>query len=86
VPTAAKLPWSLSNPQWVNQLTVKHAFQNTCSSGQKVAAIQTVLTRNKPGHDGEIMGKERRRLAIQRSNGLLAGTTRKLFRKRKLAE
>jgi hypothetical protein len=83
VPTAAKLQWSLSNPQRANQLTVKPAFQNADLRSQKVSARQTVSIRNKCGHGEERIGKETMRLAIILcSNGLTVYTTRKLFRKK----
>jgi len=60
VPIAAKLPWSLSSPRWVNQPTAKRAFQNTCLSGQKASAGTAVLTPNKRGRGEEVTGKKKK--------------------------
>src|SRR3990170_3417410 len=75
------MPWSLSSLQWINQFTVKHVFQNTCLSSQRVPR-QAILTRNKLGHDEEIMGKQKRMMSIiVCSTGLTTRPKKKLFRK-----
>src|SRR4030065_2098404 len=79
------MPRSLLSQQWVNQFTVKHVFQNTCLSGQKVPR-QAILTRNKLGHGEEIMGKQKRMMSITVcSTGLTTRPKKKLFRKDSLS-
>ena len=63
-PTAAKLPWSHSNPQQANQPTAKRVFPNAGLTGQKAPTSQAALTLNKHGHDEEIMGKQRRKQPV----------------------
>jgi len=87
VPIAAKPPWSLSSPRWVNQPTVKRAFQNTCLSGQKASTGTAVLTLNKRGRGEEVTGKKKRRLGILGCfNGLTSCMAKKPVRKRWLAK
>jgi len=52
-----KLQESRSNPQWANQLTVKHAFQNADLGSQKMSHEQIVSTRNKLGRDKDEASK-----------------------------
>ena len=85
-PTAAKPPWSHSNPQRANQLTAEHVFPNAGLTGQKASASLPVLTLKMRGRDEETTGKERKRLlALALSDGRTA-CKKKLVKKRRPTE
>ena len=83
VPTAAKKPWSPSNPQQANQPTAKRVFQSADLTGQKATTSRAALTLNKHGHDEEIMGKQDRKQPVPAlCDGRTAWKKQQLVKKR----
>jgi hypothetical protein len=83
VPTAAKKPWSPSNPQQANQPTAKRVFPNAGLTGQKAPTSQAALTLNKHGRDEEITGKQRgKKPILALSDGRTAWKKQQLVKKR----